>query len=160
MSSAPRTVPRRSASANPDPRPQRRMNSRSDTAHLVSRLTGAPSIVVQAEERDAEEPTLGFTRALLRASVRAATQRAAPDADAPLQLITRPALSRHHMGLGCGHVAPPPLAKEKDWPMYVPCRACLAEHPTDLEIVFASIEDAGSHDLGRIGAALEVRRPW
>ena len=125
---------------------------------LIEVGTGTPSIVVEAAEREAEEPTPGFTRALLRASLRAATLRADPDADAPLQPITRPALSRHHIGLGCGHVARP-LAKEKDWPRYVPCRACLAEHPTDLELVLASIEDAGSQDLRRIDAALEGRRP-
>jgi len=57
-------------------------------------------------------------------------------------------------------VAPRPLAKEKDWPRYAPCRACLADHPNDLEIVLAAISDGGSQDLRRIDAALEGRRPW
>ena len=44
--------------------------------------------------------------------------------------------------------------------MYVPCRACLADDPTDLELVLAAIDDAGSQDLRRVDAALEGRRPW
>ena len=125
---------------------------------LIEVGTGAPSIVVQAEEREAEDPTPGFMRALLRAASRAAALREDPDADAPLQPVTRPTLSRHHIGLGCGHVAPRPLAKVM--PPRVPCLSCLADHPTDRELVLAALEDAGAEDLRHIATALEGRRPW
>jgi hypothetical protein len=125
--------------------------------------TGAPRVVVAAEEREAEEPTPGFVRALLRAAAREDNAGDAGDelGVGPLVEVSRPGLSRQHVGLGCGHAAARPL--DKVLPPRVRCAGCAAGRPTDRELLDAAIDDASDDDLcalsARIHAALDARLP-
>jgi hypothetical protein len=102
--------------------------------------TGGASIVSPAAEREAEEPTGSFLRSLLRAAAREPEDLDTDGAGAPRVLVTRPHLSRTHVGLVCGHVAPRPLAKVM--PHSLPCVACLEGRPTDRAYIEAALADA------------------
>jgi hypothetical protein len=120
---------------------------------LIEVGTGAPSVVVKAAERQAEEPTAGFVRALLRASSR----KDEPLEDAPRSVITRPHLSRSHVGLACGHVAPRPGSKTP--PLRLPCQACAEGRPADREVVEAVLDEANDDELRALAARIEARLP-
>lgn len=123
---------------------------------LIEVGTGAPHVVLKATERAAEEPSPGFVRALLRAATRA--DEVAPDVDdAPRVLITRPGLSRQHVGLACGHVAPRPLAKVM--PRTVPCHGCADGRAADRAFIEAALEEASEEDLRDYGALIGRRMP-
>jgi hypothetical protein len=121
---------------------------------LIEVGTGAPCVVVKAAERQAEEPTPGFLRALLRASSR---EDDALEEDAPRVLVNRPHLSRSHVGLACGHVAPRP--GDKVLPRALPCWACAEGLPSDREMVEAAIDDASEDELRALAARIEARLP-
>jgi hypothetical protein len=109
---------------------------------LIEVGTGGASVVAAAAEREAEQPTPGLLRALLRASTR---PRESLEDAAPRVLITRPRLSREHVGLACGHVAPRPLAKVL--PRAVPCHGCQDGRASDRAFIEAALEDATVEDL-------------
>lgn len=115
--------------------------------------TGDPIVIVEAAERDAEEPAPGFLCALIRAAAREG--QAGEDDGAPRRTITRPGLSRWHVGLECGHVGPKPLAKTM--PRTAPCSSCAAGHPTDRELVEAAIEEATEEQLCAYAEAITAR---
>lgn len=94
--------------------------------------------IIAPEEREAEEPTPGFLRALFRSALASAerAQETFAGIDAPLSPIIRPGLSRTHVGLGCWHVAPRPLTKIL--PRALPCWSCAAGLPTDFEMLEAA----------------------
>lgn len=124
---------------------------------LIEIGTGRANIVRLAEERDAEEPTPGFVRALLRAAAHDDAAAAEGDDDqAPLVEINRPRLSRSHVGLLCGHVAPRPLAKTQ--PRRLPCFGCAEGRPTDRQLIEAAIDEASNEDLRALAARIEARR--
>lgn len=123
---------------------------------LIEIGTGKPNVVVTAAEREAEPPTPGFLRALLRvAAAEADEARDVAELDAPSMLITRPALSRSHVGLACGHVAARPLVKVM--PPRLPCIGCAEGRPTDRALIEAAIDDASGDELLGIMDRLEGR---
>lgn len=122
---------------------------------LIEVGTGEPRIIRESTERTAEEPTPAFLQSLLRASFERGASDSAMDT-APLRLITRPALSRFHVGLACGHAAPAPGAKKM--PARIPCFSCLEGAPADLEVARAVIADADATTLRLLAAEIEGRR--
>ena len=116
--------------------------------------TGGAEIVLQAGERQAEPPTPGFVRSLFRAASAGAVS-ASPPGDAPVVLVTRPYLSKKRVGLACGH-AVTCLANVR--PERLPCEACLAGAPTDVEMIEAAIGEATLDQLDRYAALLAARR--
>lgn len=114
--------------------------------------TGDPVVVVEALERDAEQPTTGFLRALLRAAASAQLRAELGADDVPLVPVAR-ALSGQHVGLACGHVLlHPPLTKGR--PVPLPCVACAKGLPVDIEVALAAIGDASPADRRRLLAAI------
>ena len=76
---------------------------------------GAPHVVVEAREREAEEPSSPFLHALLRGASNA--QHREQLGGAPLVSISR-ILSRQHVSLQCGHaLVHPPIAKGRPEPV-------------------------------------------
>lgn len=120
---------------------------------LIEVGTGGAEIILQAGERQAEPPTAGFVRSLLRAASKGAVE-APPGNDAPLVPVTRPYLSKRRVGLACGHAAPC-LAKVR--PERLRCEACVVRAPTDAEIE-AAIAEATLEDLDRLAALIADRR--
>ena len=107
-------------------------------------------MVVQAAERDAEEPTPAFLRALLRSASSQASEASSAGLEVegvPSVPVGRPALSRTHAGLLCGHVAPRPLVKAL--PPRLPCLGCSEGRPTDRELVEAAIADSSAEERER-----------
>lgn len=124
---------------------------------LIEVGTGGASIITAALERDAEEPTPGFLRALLRAADRGAEDLTGEDVyDVPRVLITRPALSRQHVGLACGHVAPRPLSKIM--PRSAPCFGCKDGRASDRAYLEAALEEATEEDLRDYAEMIDRRR--
>jgi hypothetical protein len=119
---------------------------------LITLGTGGAEVVREGVERQAEEPTPAFLQALLRAGAREST---AETSRAELVRITRPHLSRFHVGLACGHVAPMPMAKKM--PDRVPCWSCAEGRPADLEVVKAILEEADPAVLAEIMGEVEGR---
>jgi hypothetical protein len=98
--------------------------------------------VVEAPKTSAVPMSEGFMMSLIRAGDVQGTA-----VEGPESVITRPNLSRSHVGLGCGHIAPMPLCKARDMPKKLPCLACAAGDPTDNEIVEAVLDDADPEQL-------------
>lgn len=120
---------------------------------LIEIGTGCPVTVHEADERTAvRDLDADFMRSLLRA---ATTQGgdAATIAGAPLSVINRPGLSRSHVGLVCGHAAPMPL--DKKMPAKVPCFACAAGQPAEIEVVETMIADADDDEVLKLYAQIE-----
>lgn len=61
--------------------------------------------------------------------------------------VTRPHLSRTHLGLACGHVAPRPLTKVQ--PVRVPCSSCAAGRPAGKDVVEAMLREASGEERAR-----------
>lgn len=109
---------------------------------LIEIGTGGPSIVQYADERDAEHPLPGFMKSLLRTAVDGGDQDRGEGSGvvAPLSPITRPTLSRSHVGLACGHTAQRPLLKIM--PRALPCFDCVDGKPSDPLLIRTAIEEA------------------
>ena len=114
---------------------------------LLSVGTGAPVVIVPAEDREPLERLSGFELALLRAAVANVGEHAVDDA--PLVEVIRPFLSRGHAGLGCHHAA---MTLAKTTPERLPCLGCRDGRPTDPEAIEAAIADATSEQLARYAA--------
>jgi len=126
-----------------------------DYSGLLEIGTGAPRVIEPAIERAAEPPTLELLRSLLRRSA-ANDQDGGPDG-APLCAITRPRLSRSHVGLSCLHTAPRPLRKHL--PPSMPCFSCAEGRAPDLEVLRAVIEEASDEQRAELGLErAEIRR--
>jgi hypothetical protein len=97
--------------------------------------------------REAEPMTEGFMFSLLRAGAAEAAGRVSGMDE---QAIVRPDASRTHVMLACLHAAPAPLAKRKDWPRTLPCFACAAGAPPEIEMVEAAVEDMEPEQLQRL----------
>jgi hypothetical protein len=122
---------------------------------LVELGTGRPSIVLPAAPRRASDPPHTFVASLLRSASRLA--EGDPEAEAPMVAITRPHLSRSHVGLACGHVAPRPLAKVI--PLRLSCLGCAEGRPADREVLEAMIDEASPEALEALAERIEARRP-
>jgi hypothetical protein len=99
---------------------------------LLSVGTGAPVVVVPAEETEPAESLSPFELALLRAAATTAEHAAS---DAPPVEVIRPFLSRGHVGLGCHHVA---MSLAKPLPPKLPCWGCFEGRPTEPEAIEAA----------------------
>jgi hypothetical protein len=120
---------------------------------LLSVGTGAPVVVVPAEETEPAERLSPFELALLRAAVANTGEHAA--SDAPLVEVIRPFLSRGHVGLGCHHAA---MSLAKITPDKLPCWGCFEGRPTDSEAIEAAIRDASPEQIARYAALCAARR--
>jgi len=121
---------------------------------LIEIGTGRPSIVMPAAPREPADPPHTFVASLLRSASRLAED---DTAGAPLSAITRPHLSRHHVGLACGHVAARPLAKVI--PLRLPCFGCAEGRPADREVLEAAIDEASPELLEALATKIDARRP-
>lgn len=119
---------------------------------LIEVGTGGARVVSAAPERAAEEPTIDFLHALLRAAARGEADRDVKPSNVPTVEITRPGLSRDRVGLACGHSAVRPLAKVA--PRAAPCWSCAEGRPTDREMVEAAIRDATAGEREGFAALL------
>lgn len=118
-------------------------------------------VVVPATEREPDDLTPEMTLALLRASARAkdgAVDVVPHVPGAPSQLVTRPNVSRGHVGLACGHVVRASFTKAPKGGLWrMPCVKCAEGVPTDREMVLDAIEYASNEDLHYITEALARR---
>lgn len=119
---------------------------------LIEVGTGEPLVVRDSEERAAVDPTPAFLQSLLRAGARGSTSTTG---GAPEVRISRPHLSRHHVGLACGHIAPTPLAKKM--PDRTRCWSCAEGRPPDVEIARAVIAEADPSTLRLFVTDIEGR---
>lgn len=121
---------------------------------------GGVRTIIEPIERQAEEPTPGFLRALFRSALATAerAQETFQGVEAPVSPITRPRLSSTHLGLGCGHVAPRPLVKDRDLPRALPCWSCAAGLPTDFEMLEAAALEVTGEQRERLYELLFGRR--
>jgi hypothetical protein len=128
-------------------------------AEILAALdTGGADFILRAGEREAEPPTPGFLRSLLRAGARPSAEAATATGAAPRVVVTRPYLSKKRVGLGCGH-AFTSLAKVRPHPGdRVPCQGCLDGDPTDSEMVEAAIADATPDQIEMYAALVAARR--
>lgn len=124
--------------------------------------TGDPVVVREGVEMDALEPPVGLLLALLRAAERerecdreAAAGPGLVAGGAPSVPISRPNLSRTHVGLACGHAAMRPVLKIL--PARLPCLSCADGLPMDRDVVLAAIADASREDLAAFRQALAER---
>ena len=123
---------------------------------LIEIGTGKPVTIVEATKREnVVAPSTDFVKAILRAAFSRGGSAAA-DVGAPMVTITKPGLSRVHVGLACGHTAPTPL--DKKMPAKIPCFSCADGRKADAEVVEAAIEDAEDADLDRIAKVLNRQR--
>lgn len=102
--------------------------------------------VVRTPEPLEEEFMLSLIRSAAKvASAEDGDEEAAPAERGPLVAVTRPHLSRSHMGLACGHTKP--SAPFKKIPGRAHCGACADAAPLDREVAEAVIRDADSEAL-------------
>lgn len=113
---------------------------------LIAVGTGGARVIERALEREAEQPPPGFILSALRNALRTSERQEA--GDAPTVAINRPRLSRDHVGLVCGHVAPRPMGKVLD--LSIPCHGCLEGRPTDHEYLEAALLDETREDRERL----------
>ncbi len=128
---------------------------------LIEVGTGKPVVVRQGVERMAES----LSEALMLSLIRSASEQGNDERGgarhgkvmaAPLRQVSRPRLSREHMGLACGHVLPRPLIKAP--PPRVNCEACAAGLPIDRQMLEAIVCDMGPAELADAAALIERRR--
>jgi hypothetical protein len=125
-------------------------------AGLVEVDRGTARVVVPALERAAEDLSIGFLRAVLRASAEQAERLERDDAAtraAPLRAIAR-RLPSGAAALTCLHVLERPPRPKASADPRVPCVACVAGDPAEPDAIAAALEDAGPEDLARYQAVI------
>lgn len=103
-----------------------------------------------------EEFMLSLIRSAAKvANVEEGDESAATAERGPLVVVTRPHLSRSHMGLACGHTKP--SAPFKRIPARAHCGACADEAPTDRDVIEAAIRDADPETLRALRSQIDAK---